>query len=100
MFKKIPYGVKVRVRGSDESGYAAEYAICCSRFFPFMDTWTLIRHYAPGSYTAIDTFPTLEAAQKAAMEQYDQWIDFYERKKKEKMLKKKLSRFSTVWKHP
>jgi hypothetical protein len=95
MFKKIPYGVKVRVRGNDEIGYIAEYAIYCSRFLPFMDDWTVIK-----DYRSSDTFTTQEAAQKAAMAQYNSWISFYKRKDKEKKLKRKLANSRTIWEHP
>jgi hypothetical protein len=96
MFKKIPYGVKVRVRGNDEIGYVAEYATHCSRFFPFMDIWSLVKDYKHSS----DTFKTQEAAQKAAMEQYNSWISYYKRKAEEKKLKNKLANSRTIWEHP
>ena len=99
MFKKIPHGVKVRVRDSDETGYVAEYALYCSRFFPCLDTWTLIKCYTARKQ-GDNTFPTFELAQKAAMEQYDRWIEFYERKKEEEKRQKSLKKNLVIWKHP
>lgn len=98
MFKKIPYGVKVRVRGNDETGYVAEYCTHSSRFFPFLDIWTLIKRYQVGKTS--NTFPTFELAQKAAMEQYKSWIDFFQRREEEKKAQKKVKRARIIWKHP
>lgn len=95
MFKKIPYGLKVRVRGNDETGYVAERATYCSRFFPFIDDWTLIRGYREGHL-----FRTVETARNIAMREYNSWISFYERKEEEQRLTKKLKQSRVIWKHP
>jgi len=98
MFEKVPYGVKVRVRGNEQDGFVAEYAICTTRFLPFLDNWNLISRYTHTPYTKNDTFPTLESAKEAAMKQYDSWIDFYERAEETKRIAK--SQRKVVWKHP
>ena len=99
MFEKVPYGVKVRVRGNEQDGFVAEYAICTYRFLPFLDNWSLIKNYpsANRAYPS-NTFPTLEFAKEAAMKQYDSWIDFYDRAKETKRIAK--SQRKVVWKHP
>jgi hypothetical protein len=98
MFKKVPYGVKVRVRGNEQDGFIAEYAICCTRFMPFLDNWGLISHYTHTPYTKQDTFPTFELAKEAAMKQYDSWIGFYKRDEETKRIAK--AQRKVVWKHP
>ena len=98
MFKKVPYGVKVRVRGNEKDGFIAEYAINTFRFLPFLDNWSLISRYTHTPFTKYDTFPTLESAKKAAMAQYDSWIDFYERAEETKRIAKRQSKI--FWKHP
>ena len=98
MFEKIPYGVKVRVRGNEKDGFVAEYALHCTRFTPFFDTWSLISHYTHTPYTKSDTFPTLESAKEAAMKQYDSWISFYKRDEETKRIAK--AQRKVVWKHP
>ena len=97
MFEKIPYGVKVRVRGNEQVGFVAEYAICCSRFFPFLDNWNVIR-YRGGSFSSLDTFPTLELAKEEAMNQYDRFINLYKSEEVTKRIVKEQR--SVVWKHP
>lgn len=96
MFEKIPYGVKVRVRGNEQAGFIAEYAICCFRFFPFLANWNVVRYYGGGNYS--DTFPTLELAKEAAMKKYDDWIKFYKDDEKSARIVKEQR--SVVWKHP
>jgi hypothetical protein len=99
MFEKIPYGVKVRVRGNEQDGFIAEYAICCSRFLPFFDSWNIIRHYPSGNYSySTDTFPTLELAKEAAMTKYDNWIVHFKREEETKRIAKAQRKI--VWKHP
>ena len=98
MFEKIPYGVKVRVRGNEKDGFIAEYAICCTRFTPFLDNWSLISRYTHTPYTKNDTFPTLELAKEAAMERYDGWINHFKRDEEEKKVAK--AQRKVVWKHP
>lgn len=100
MFKKIPYGVKVRVRGNEQDGFVAEYALNTTRFLPCFDNWSLIRNSNPTKYSWDwqNTFPTLELAKEAAMEQYDSWIDFYKRREETNRILKAQRR--TVWKHP
>lgn len=98
MFEKIPYGVKVRVRGNEQDGFVAEYAICAYRFFPFMDNWNIISHYTHTPYTKNGTFATFELAKEAAMAQYDSWIDFYKKCEETKRIAK--SQRKVVWKHP
>lgn len=98
MFKKIPHGVKVRVRGNDSIGYVAEYAIGCVRFLPFMDTWSIIKYYDAGRFR--DTFPSFESAQTAAMEQYNSWMSYYEHKLEQEKIKKLLKKSRPIWEHP
>ena len=103
MFKKIPYGVKVRVRGNEQDGFIAEYALYCARFTPFLDNWSIIRNYPSGNVSfPLNTFATFELAKEAAMEQYDSWIKFYERKQEEERISVRIakSQRSVVWKHP
>ena len=99
MFEKVPYGVKVRVRGNEQVGFIAEYALYASRFFTLFDNWAVIKHYpsANRAYPS-NTFPTLELAKEAAMKQYDSWIDFYNRAEETKRIAK--SQRKVVWKHP
>ena len=94
MFEKVPYGVKVRVRGNEQDGFVAEYAICTYRFLPFLDNWNLIKHYPSSS----NTFPTLELAKEAAMTKYDSWIEHFKRDEETKRIAK--SQRKVVWKHP
>lgn len=98
MFKKVPYGVKVRVRGNEKDGFIAEYALHTYRFFPFMDNWNLISRWTNTPSARYDTFPTFESAKEAAMAQYDSWIDFYEREEEKKRIAK--SQRKVIWKHP
>ena len=98
MFEKVPYGVKVRVRGNEKDGFVAEYAICTTRFLPFLDNWGLISHYTHTPYTKSDTFPTLESAKEAAMTKYNSLMNVYERAEEEKRIAK--SQRKVVWKHP
>ena len=99
MFKKVPYGVKVRVRGNEKDGFVAEYALHTTRFTPFLDNWSIIRNYPSGNVSfPLDTFPTFELAKEAAMTQYDSWIDFYRRAEETKRVAK--SQRKIVWKHP
>lgn len=95
MFKKIPYGVKVRVRGDEELGYIAEYAIGCFRFFPFLDDWTVIKYRQ-----WYNTFPTFELAKKAAMDKYNSWMRFYGSENQSKEYQKKMNKSNTIWDHP
>ena len=94
MFEKVPYGLKVRVRGSEQDGFVAEYAICTYRFLPFMDNWNIIKNYPSGS----NTFPSLELAKEAAMKQYNSWIDFYKMCEEQTRITK--AQRAVVWKHP
>ena len=102
MFKKIPYGVKVRVRGNEKDGFIAEYAICTTRFLPFLDNWTVIKRWvksANNGYTyPADTFPTFELAKEAAMGEYHRWIGHFKRAEEEKKVVKAQRKI--VWKHP
>ena len=98
MFEKVPYGVKVRVRGNEQDGFIAEYALYCSRLRLF-DHWSITRHYRSGNAAyPSNTFPTLELAKEAAMREYDNWIEFYKRKEEEKRVAK--AQRNVVWKHP
>ena len=99
MFKKVPYGVKVRVRGNEKDGFIAEYAIYASRFFTVFDNWSVIKNYpsANPSYS-VNTFPTFELAKEAAMERYDGWINHFKRDEEEKKVAK--AQRKVVWKHP
>ena len=96
MSKKIPYGVKVRVRGKTGIGYKAEICINYSRFSPF-NIWTPISSRKRG-YTAY-TYDTLEDAQEAAMSQYNDWIDYYKRDEENKQKLKKVPN-GTIWEYP
>ena len=96
MFKKIPYGVKVRVRGNEKVGFIAEYAICTYRFLPFMDNWSLIKNYS-SKYSA-DTFPTFELAKEAAMGYYNRLIHSFKHDEEQKRIAKAQRKI--VWKHP
>jgi len=99
MFEKIPYGVKVRIRGNEKDGFIAEYAICCSRFLPFFDSWNIIRHYPSANLSyPVNTFPTLASAKLAAIERYDGWINHFKREEEEKKVAKAQRKI--VWKHP
>lgn len=99
MFKKVPYGVKVRVRGNEKDGFIAEYSINTFRFVTPFDAWSIIKHYPSGNYSySTDTFPTLELAKEAAMIQYDRWINHYKREEETKRIAK--SQRKIVWKHP
>ena len=40
MFKKVPYGIKVRVKGNDVTGYRAQLCISYIRFVPFLNIWS------------------------------------------------------------
>jgi len=53
MFKKVPYGVKVRVRGNEKNGFIAEYAIHASRFFTLFDTWSVIKRWSKSQIMGI-----------------------------------------------
>lgn len=97
MFKKVPYGVKVRVKGSEKTGYVPQYAICCNRFLPFLDTWTSLYIVEKGVTKAC--FDTLSEAQEIALARYDEWIAYYKRKEEEDKQRRKVSR-KTAWKHP
>ena len=99
MFEKVPYGVKVRVRGNEKDGFVAEYALHTTRFLPFMDNWSIIQYYPSANISyPVNTFPTFELAKEAAMKQYDSWIDFYDRAKETKRIAK--AQRKVVWKHP
>jgi hypothetical protein len=99
MFEKVPYGVKVRVRGNEQDGFIAEYALHTSRFFPLFDSWSVIRNY-PSANPALplNTFATFLAAKEAAMREYNSWIDFYKRREETKRITK--AQRNVVWKHP
>jgi len=98
MFKKVPYGVKVRVRGNEKGGFIAEYAINTFRFLPFMEDWRLIHRYTHAPYTKNDTFPTLELAKEAAMTKYDSLINHFKHEEEQKKIAK--AQRKVVWKHP
>ena len=99
MFEKIPYGVKVRVRGNEKVGFIAEYAICTTRFLPFLDNWSIIKNYSSANYKySTNTFPTLESAKEAAMREHYRWIGHFKRDEEEKKVAKAQRKI--VWKHP
>lgn len=95
MFKKVPYGVKVRVKGNDSTGYVAQYAICCSRFFPAQ--WTTIVHFKNGK--EFHSFETLEEAQAAAKKEYDTWVKYYVEKEARRKTLKDVAK-SPAWQFP
>lgn len=99
MFEKVPYGVKVRVRGNEKHGFIAEYAICTTRFLPFLDNWSIIKNYSSANYKySTNTFPTLESAKEAAMREHYRWIGHFKREEETKRVAK--SQRKVVWKHP
>ncbi len=98
MFKKVPYGVKVRVRGNEKDGFIAEYTLHASRFTPFLDQWRLISRYTHTPYTKNDTYPTLADAKLAAMTQYDSWINHFKREEETKRIAK--AQRKVLWKYP
>lgn len=89
MFKKVPYGLKVRIRGDHINGYKVEECLHASRFFPFMDYWAGSPH----------VFKTLDDAKKFAKDSYDRWIVYYERKAQEAIRLNKVSK-TIVWEFP
>lgn len=97
MFDKVPYGVKVRVRGKSGVGYKADVCISYNRFLPFVNLWTPIssRKSAWTSYV----FETLEEAQDAALASYKGWIDYYKRDEENKRMLKAVPN-GNVWEHP
>ena len=95
-FKKVPYGVKVRVKGNDETGYTAECALHCSRILPAC--WTTVVAYDK-DHKAVCRFETLKEAKAVAMHEYDRWISFYMRKEAERKDAKMASK-QVVWEHP
>jgi hypothetical protein len=98
MFKKIPYGVKVRVRGNEKDGFIAEYAISFFRFMPFLCNWYIIYNYTHTPYSRQDTFRTLELAKEASIREYHRWIGNRKRDEEEKRVAK--AQRNVVWKHP
>ena len=99
MFEKVPYGVKVRVRGNEKDGFIAEYAICTYRFLPFLDNWSIIKNYSSANPRySVDTFPTFELAKEAAMREHYRWIGHFKRAEEEKKVAKAQRKI--VWKHP
>lgn len=97
MFKKVPYGVKVRIKGNGVTGYRVQRCISYNRFIPFLNIWSDIAVYNGGNKTVV--FDTLEAAQKVAMKDYDTWIDYYKRCEEEAKQTKKISN-KVVWEYP
>mgnify|MGYP000026141105 FL=1 len=98
MFEKVPYGVKVRVRGNEQAGFIAEYVICPYRFLSFMDNWNLISRYTHTPFTKHGTFPTLELAKEAAMTKYDSLINHFRHDEEQKKIAE--AQRKVVWKHP
>jgi hypothetical protein len=99
MFEKVPYGVKVRVRGNEKDGFIAEYVIYAHRFTPFLDNWSIIKHYpSANSRYSEDTFPTFELAKEAAMREHYRWVGIAKRVEEEKKVAK--AQRKVVWKHP
>ena len=94
--EKVPYGVKVRVKGDDIGGYVAQYALHCSRIFPA--SWTSIVAYTSDLDKAQTCFTTFEEAHVAAVEEYNRWIAFYKRNEERKKEVKKVSN-KVVWKN-
>jgi hypothetical protein len=97
MFQKIPYGLKVRVRGSEDTGYRADICYGYNRFFPFLNIWTDLARYNYGLPTV--AFKTMDEATEVAMTEYNRAISYYvQKEEKDKQLKKVSKR--TVWEHP
>lgn len=94
MFKKVPHGVKVRVRGNEQSGFIAEIDFDAYRFLPFLGIWNTIKNET----SHLETFPTFELAQEAAMRHYHRWVGYNIEREKTRLVKK-VSR-QTVWEHP
>lgn len=93
---KHPYGIKVRVRGDDNSGYRIQYTYNNFRFLPFLTMWFDYEPYINGSRTTV--FSHIDNAKKWALSWYDRMIEQakeeIDRKKKRKNAKK------VVWEHP
>ena len=86
MFEKVPYGVKVRVKGSIDTGYVVEEAICTYRFLPFLDSWVAVSKFSGGKRT--DIFTDYDEAQEFAQVCYDNWMKYYATKEEAKRQRK------------
>lgn len=76
MLKKIPYGIKVRIRGSEETGYKVESCIHYNRFFRFLNYWSGVCSYDT-SKGITWVFTTLDEAKTVADKEYNNWIKYY-----------------------
>lgn len=101
MFDKVPYGVKVRIKGSDETGYTVQNCLHYSRFFRFLNIWNDVASYSANKYSAfkrVVVFATLEEAKEIALKDYAEWISYFKNREEEKKQVKKISK--TVWEYP
>lgn len=97
MFKKVPYGVKVRIKGNSMSGYRVEECIKSIWFAPFFDTWCNMIKYSGGK--KIEVFDNFEDAQEFAQECYDKWIKYYNEKEESAKIEKRIAK-TVAWQIP
>lgn len=97
MFKKVPYGIKVRVKGNDVTGYRAQLCISYSRFIPFLNIWSDISIRKNGVRQVV--FTSLREAQIVALKEYDQWISYSKMREDEDKQTKNVAK-KVVWEHP
>lgn len=97
MLKKVPYGIKVRVKGNDVTGYRAQLCISYSRFVPFLNIWSDISIRKNGVRQVV--FASLREAQVVALKEYDQWISYAKFREDEDKQTKKVAK-KVVWEHP
>ena len=97
MFKKVPYGIKVRVKGNDVTGYRVQLCISYSRFVPFLNIWSDISIRKNGVRQVV--FTSLAEARVVALKEYDQWISYSKMREDEDKQAKKVAK-KVVWEHP
>lgn len=98
IFEKVPYNVKVRVKGDEQTGYVVQSCISYNRFFPFMNTWRTIG--SQGATWGEFIFKTLEEAEAVAAKEYKGWMDFYEAREWERQQTKKAMYLKSVVNFP
>lgn len=96
MFKKIPHGIAVRVRGNDVDGYRIQYTYRRHQILRFMTMWFDHDIYIGGRRLA--TVPTLEIAQEQALNKYNDMIEWADKQLAIKNARKKAKKI--VWEHP
>ena len=97
MFKKVPYGVKVRIKGNSMSGYRVEECIKSNRFLPFLDVWMHVCFFKDGK--KIEAFQYFEEAQAFAEICYDKWIKYYNEKEESAKIEKRIAK-TVAWQIP